>query len=50
MLESVQISFYVGRETVAARDGWLRWPEADIEAIAAHVLRAREPGAQGPAS
>lgn len=38
MLQAVGVPVFVGRELPSAHQGWLHFPEADIEAVAKHLM------------
>jgi phosphoserine phosphatase len=38
MLRAVGVPVFVGRELPSAQQGWLHFPEADIEAVARHLV------------
>jgi HAD superfamily phosphoserine phosphatase-like hydrolase len=38
MLQAVGVPVFVGRELPSAQQGWLHFPEADIEAVARHLV------------
>lgn len=38
MLRAVAVPVFVGRELPSAQQGWLHFPEADIEAVARHLV------------